>query len=121
MQRIIATSLAALLMVVMGALEATAAPEQVDPGCFPDRVCLWDGEQYSGDVVSITIPAVGVCINVQDWMNNRASSIFNNSPYYLAWYDEPNCGEYINTAWPWLKASSMPGSTDNLYTSMRRI
>jgi hypothetical protein len=83
----------ASLVAVLGLSVGMATPASAAPGCFSGRLCLWDGANYSGSVISLTLPGPGGCVTLptSPYWKNIASSFFNNSARGLIFYDGDGC------------------------------
>jgi hypothetical protein len=80
------------LVLTLGIASVSPTSVWAAPSCGTQSFCVWDGTNFSGDVVGVTIPsAFGACISIPTWMQNRASSYYNSSDHGLIWYDGDRC------------------------------
>jgi type IV secretory pathway TrbL component len=108
-------SVGAVLSLGMTASAAT-------PSCASGRLCIWDGTNYDGTVVSMTLPGAGSCKTMPySWAKNMMSSYYNNSSHAMYFYDGDNCtGSGLNTAFAH-DAGSLAGSSVNNKANSFRV
>lgn len=83
----------AALAAILGMSFAPASSTQAAPGCFSGRLCLWDGSNFSGSVISLTLPGSGGCVTLptSPYWKDITSSYFNNSSKTVSLYDGDGC------------------------------
>lgn len=94
--------IAALVMAILAVIAPTV-PAQADASCAPGRICMWDLPNYGGEMVSLIPPppSSGICMNVPNWFNDRATSFYPNTSLGFVFFDEPQCKIHLGTAVPW--------------------
>lgn len=114
-QKIVSGVTAVALMLGMAVGIAPSA--KAAPSCFTDRVCIWDGANYSGSVTSRTV-GLWWCVTYPSTWVNKATSIYNNTEFFIKWYDGDTCtGRHLYTTFPGELVPQLPGTANNMINS----
>jgi hypothetical protein len=89
----------ALALVGISAVPASAAYSN----CWTGYVCIWDGNDGTGDLIFSYSAGPGVCANVPASANDRANSFYNrmySTGRYVQFFQHAGCTGHIlhNTA-----------------------
>ncbi len=89
MRRRIAAVLGGMTLA-LAVVIAVPAPAQALPSCPADTICLWDGQNYTGDKEEVT-PNTCAALWLAFW-DNKAESAYNNSRHDWYLFDHWTCG-----------------------------
>ncbi|MGP3976525.1 peptidase inhibitor family I36 protein [Streptomyces sp. 8N114] len=124
MKRTVTLALGALSLSVASLVAFTPASQadtRIDvPQCkFSTEFCLYEHDDFDGDY--LTTPQDEGCDNVGSLMNNKGSSMINQSRNRVRLYDKANCaGSSGYAAKPKSEDKDLTGNGfDNKATSMR--
>ena len=83
-------ALAISVTAFTGTASASRDGDCPDPWPYT-RVCFWEHINYGGNFYYLNSPVPGVCYGLPAAMNDKTSSLFNRTGYYLYVFKDAGC------------------------------